>query len=363
MDFIANFYSDIQSLANELDTPVVIVISINILLIIFAKRILQTFSHTSELDKKSTLQIYGFRALNLLIIISFTYYHTYSSNDETSVGFKLLSISILVYLSYLGIHVINYLMLIRYGRVRDHNGQKEYIATYNSRLISIIFSAFVSIIILLSIVRILGYSSLLEAGGVIGFIGILLALTQAAWAPDIFSGLIILNSRMAEVGDVIEFSDGHKSLGVIHKTKVFHTEILSLVNNHRIMIKNSRLRDHTIHNLSKFASAKGLRENLHFKISYEESITNVKAMFNEAFERAIKDVDIGIQEQYPLEIGVENTGDFAVEWVIYYYTKDLKQLLRTRQSFLKLILKTSIEFDISLATPTLHTLEQAQTMT
>jgi len=56
-----------------------------------------------------------------------------------------------------------------------------------------------------------------------------------------------------------------------------------------------------------------------------------------------------------LEIGVESTGDFAVEWVIYYlnsgYTKDLKPLLRTRQSFLKLILKTSQECNISRATP------------
>jgi len=168
---------------------------------------------------------------------------------------------------------------------------------------------------------------------------------------------------MAEVGDVIEFNDGHKSLGIIHKTKVFHTEILNLVNNHRIMIKNSRLREHTIHNLSKFASAKGLRENLHFKIGYDESITNVNAMFMEAFNRATSDFDIAMQAQYPLEIGVENTGDFAVEWVIYYYTKDLKQLLRTRQSFLKLILKTSKEFNIRLATPSLHSLEQNQVTT
>ena len=162
---------------------------------------------------------------------------------------------------------------------------------------------------------------------------------------------------MAEVGDVIEFNDGHSSLGVIYKTKVFHTEILNLVNNHRIMIKNSRLREHTIHNLSKFASAKGLREKLGFKIGYDTSIQKVKTMFNAAYATAKLDADICIEHQYPLEIGIDSAGDFAVEWVIYYYTKEVRQLLRTRQSFIKLILKTAQEYNISLATPQLHLIE------
>jgi len=37
------------------------------------------------------------------------------------------------------------------------------------------------------------------------------------------------------------------------------------------MVSNSKLRGQTIHSLSKFASAKGLREKLTFKIGYDIS--------------------------------------------------------------------------------------------
>jgi hypothetical protein len=40
-----------------------------------------------------------------------------------------------------------------------------------------------------------------------------------------------------------------------------------------------------------------------------------------------------------------------VQWTIYYYTKDVKNLLRTRQLFLAIILKHAADKGVSLATP------------
>jgi len=178
------------------------------------------------------------------------------------------------------------------------------------------------ILAFVSIIRVLGFDSLLEAGGAIGIVGVFLALTQNAWAPDMFSGLIILNSGMVEVGAVIEFSEGEKTLGVVYKTKVFHTEILNLINNHRIMIKNSRLREQT-----------------------------VRQMFQQAFEIAVKKDNADIEVQYSIEIG-----DHAVEWSVYYYTKKVKTIMTTRQVFREEILKVSKQMNISLATPLHHVL-------
>jgi hypothetical protein len=45
------------------------------------------------------------------------------------------------------------------------------------------------------------------------------------------------------------------------------------------------------------------------------------------------------------------TGDHAIEWVLYYYTKEVEKLMSTRQRLLKLMLETSIQKDISLSTP------------
>lgn len=335
-----------------------VVLFINITLLIFAKRILKSVYHTQEEDKGFLLRLNTFRALNLLIIFSFGYYHLTKPVASKGWAFKIVSILIIIYLCYFITHIIHYLIRSRYGRAREINGERQTIDTYNSRLINILITTFITIIVIISIVRILGFSSLLEAGGVLGFIGVFLALTQSTWAPDILSGLIVLNSGMIEVGDVIELDDNEKTLGIIHKTKVFHTEILNIRDNHRIMIKNSRLRDYRINNLSKFASAKGLREKLTFNIDYAVSEEQVREMFLAAFEEGEKSGISAIEYQHPLETGVLDTGDYAVTWAIYYYTKDVKNLIKTRQEFRETILKTSKTLNISLATPRLHIIEK-----
>lgn len=190
--------------------------------------------HESHVSSKLRLRITIFRAFNLLIMIAFANYHMKISGYGSGLAYKIVAILITLYLSYLSLHLLHYPVRRHYGKTKNIENNIQIIDTYNSRLINVFVSIF--LIVLVSIIRILGFDTLLEAGGAIGIVGVFLALTQNSWAPDMFSGLIILNSRMVEVGDVIEFNEGDNSLGVVYKTKIFHTEILNLVNNHRIMI-------------------------------------------------------------------------------------------------------------------------------
>lgn len=351
MEFIGSLLTDFLSLLQRLDAVDAVVISINLLLMIFAKPIIKLVYHDEAIDRRGLNRVHILRILNLFIIIAFSYYHLSTPIDNKGPGLKLVSILVVIYMGYLIAHIIGFFIRQKYGRIREINGSKKSIETYNSRLLSLFSGVFIFIIVLISVIQILEFDSLLEAGGVIGFIGVFFALTQNAWAPDIFSGLIILNSGMVEEGDVIELGEGEYCLGMIFKTKMFHTEILNMINNHRIMIKNSKLREYMIHNLSKFASAKGLRENLHFKIGYDVDVNDVRGLFNTAFKKAVEDPEINIEDQYPLEIGIFETGDHAIEWVVYYHTKDIKNLIRTRQRFRELILKQSKEQAVNLATP------------
>ena len=330
-----------------------LVICTNTALMVFSKRLMRVVYHEPEDSKQFRLRVNIFRLFNLLIILLFTYYHLRMPLDDKGWAFKALTIIVVLYFSYMALHILHYAVRKRYGKKREVEGQMHVVETYNSRLLNIFASIFIFIMALIAVVRVLGFDSLLEAGGVIGFIGVFLALTQSAWAPDMFSGLIILNSGMVEVGDVIEL-DGSKTISVVYKTKVFHTELLNLVNNHRIMIKNSRLRDLTIHNLSKFASARGLRENLHFKIDYSADENKVRSMFEKAFAAACANPDILVDDQFPLEVSVVDVGDYAVEWSIYYYTKEVKSLIKTRHLMRETVLVTSKQCGISLATPILH---------
>ena len=338
-------------------------LAINLLLIVFAPYLVTRLSGDDLPKGARDFRINVIRGLNVLIIGMLGHFRFYATEDQSSqsIGIKVLSILLIIYLSYLSVHLIGRFVRLRYGRPVQTVGSEPRIAdTYASRALSIFISVFIGIMALISIIRLAGFSSLLEAGGVIGFVGVFLALTQGAWAPDIISGLVILNSKMFKERDVIKITDsGEDMLAIVYRTMAFHTELLNLVDNHRVMIRNSKIREQTIHNLSRYASARGLRETLLFKIGYDVSSVQVRDMFESAFQEAVKDADIPIEEQYPLEVRLKDTGDHAIEWSVHYYTKDELSLIKTRQLFREKILEASIASGISLSTP--FTLQQTVT--
>ena len=336
---------------DKLDSFGYLIIGVNLLLMLFASFILKLVYNQPDKVSNFSRKVMIFRALNMLIIISYGYFRYFQDKTNKTFLINIVGVLAIFYFAYLAMHIAHGFLVRLYGKKRELNGETSFVSTYQTRLLSIFSSVFISIIALVGIIRLLGFDSVLEAGGVIGLIGVFFALTSSIWAPDIFHGLIILNSDMLSEGDVIQFHDNELFFGKVHKTKVFHTVILNIPTNHRVMIRNSKLRDYTIHNLSKFASAKGMRESLSFKISYDTPIDSVKALFETVYEAAKLDESIFIEKQYELEYGVKETGDHAVEWLFYYHTKDVEKLLLTRQRLLLLMLETSIDKGISLSTP------------
>jgi len=330
---------------------------VNLVLIVVAPFIVDRLSGKEIPEGARDFRINVIRGLNVLIIGLLGHFRFYSEGQSgQGIGIRVLSILVIIYLSYLCVHLIGRFVRLRFGRQVNNVGAGNRIAdTYASRALTIFISVFVGIMALISIIRVAGFSSLLEAGGVIGFVGVFLALTQGAWAPDIISGLVILNSKMFKERDVIKIIDGgEEMLAIVYRTLAFHTELLNLVDNHRIMIRNSKIRDQTLHNLSRFASARGLRETMLFKIGYNVSGKDVKSMFESAFNAAVEDPDIPLEEQHPIEIRLKDTGDHAIEWSVHYYTKDEFALIKTKQLFREKILEASLATGIDLSTPITH---------
>jgi len=352
----------LKTLIDQFDAFSYVVFSVNALLLFFAPQIVK-FLYDDHQEGKNTSgvkrKVMIFRALNLLFVISYGYYRFFQNdhNENKSLILHILAVLAIIYFAYLAMHLAHLFLVRQYGKEREIKGKKRYISSYQTRLLSFFSSIFIGVLALISIIRLLGFDSILETGGVIGLIGVFLALTSSIWAPDIFHGLIILNSDMLSEGDVILFNDNEQIYGLVYKTKIFHTVILNINNNHRVMIRNSKLRNFTVHNLSKFASARGLRESLKFKIGYDVSSSQVKDLFETVYALAKEDKDVALEDQYDLEYGVRDTGDHAVEWQFYYYTKDVEKLVVTRQRLLKLMLETSREKGISLATPLTTTAE------
>ena len=325
-----------------------------VLLVLFARLI---FKHVFRLPSDSqqySRKLKTFKATAFLIIAAILLNRfIFSDGTHDSTAAKLLGIIIIVFSAFWTTQILQYFIRRQYGQTRELSGETVITDSYNSRLLGVLVTVLVVIFSLISIVQLLGLDSLLEAGGVIGFIGVMLALTQGAWAPDIISGLVILNSDLLNSGEIVELDDG-KVTAQVFRIKLFFTELLDLVNNNRILIKNAKLREKTINNRSKFSSAKGYREKHVFKIGYDADVAAVKAMFERVYELAVKDSDITIEDNHALEIRIQDTGDYAVEWAVYYYTKQVRYVIKTRQLFKELTLKESLRSGISLATPDLY---------
>lgn len=345
----------VDNLASLSDTARVLLV-VNLLLLVFSRPLLEFLTKGRGKEQGGSKKLHIFRAVNLFILLFVLFSQLLAPHLDKHWINRILGVMVISYLTYLLFHVMDYVISNKFGRRHQLNGEERISATYRSRLISLLLKLFITVIAVIAIVQSFGFESLLEKG-VIGFLGVMLALTQGSWAPDLISGLVILNSNLVEEGDVIEFRDGETILGSVFKTRIFHTEILNLKNNHRIMIQNARLRSMTLHNLSKFASARGLRESLVFNVGYDISSSKVEAMAEQAFRALDESGETAIESQFPVEIHVTNSGDYAVEWTLFYYTKDVRHLLRTRRAVMRAMLDTSKEMHISLATPLLHTAE------
>ncbi|EDY86708.1 transporter, MscS family [gamma proteobacterium HTCC5015] len=351
----------LNQLLERLDWVDWLVLLVNALLFIFARPVLQFLFRNHQENAALPWRLSLLRGLNLLILGVYGYRYLYQQEEGDGIAIKALSIVVVVYLAYLSSHVIRFFIYRRYGRKREVNDRIEYGVTYQTRLFSIMANIFIGIICTVSIIQILGFESMLQAGGVLGVIGVMLGLTQAAWAPDIISGMIILNSDLFEEGDIVCLQEGGEPwYGRVYKTKLFHSEFLNLSSNNRMMVKNTKLRDMTVRNLSKFASARGLRECLKFNIGYEVTAKAVRSMLEDAYERAKKSGDVSLEENDTPEIRVLETGDHAVQWGFFYHIKSVDKILQIRRLLREVILETSREHDIQLATPMTHTIAKAQ---
>ena len=336
-----------------------LLIAANLLLIAFSRPLLRALSRSGTSDEAFSGKLHFFRAANVLVVLLVVFANAVLPVASHSWMARLLGAVLVAFLGYLTAHVANYLIKRRFGRLREVDGSQTWTETYNVRVLSLLSSVLLFVMVLIAEVRIFGFDSLLEAGGVIGFVGVMLALTQGAWAPDMIGGLVILNSRLVEEGDVIEVNPGERIIGTVYKTKIFHTELLNLVNNHRIMIGNAALRRMTIHNLSKFASARGLREAIVLKVGYDTTEGEMRELVHAVFERLASEGDCAVEHKYPAELRATDAGDFAVAWTVFYYTKDIRRLLATRQSVLATIIEEARMRGVGLSTPSLHVVEAA----
>jgi len=323
---------------------------VNFAVLVLAKPMIDRFGDRGT-GSSHMLQL--LRAGTLLFILFLVFYNAVLSAEEHTFVTRLLGVILVIYVGYLAMYFSHHFIRRRFGRRRELGGESFLSETYNSRLLGLVSGAVIFALVLVAIVEILGFDDLLHASGVLGVVGVMLALTQSSWAPDLISGLIILNNRLLEEGDVVELGNGEQVIGMVFRTKMFHTELLDLSRNHRILLQNAKLRGMTIRNLSKFASAKGLRERLEFNVGYNVSPKAVQRMVESAFARLEKESGFPVEFSHGFDLHPVAAADYSVTWSLFYHIKELRQLITTRYRINAALVEAAAEHGVQLATPVL----------
>jgi len=349
-----------------------LIFALNIALFIFARPLLNLIA--PDEDNSSKVKI--FRALNVLVFLlhfldliltgATSNYHHYF----IKLGYSLM----IIYAGMLVYSFFGSLSKKRFGRERVQDDKTVYSETYSTRLVNLVLLVLIAMTAIYTLIVIWEADGLLGPTGIFGILMAFLAFTSSVWAPDIISGLIILNSQSLEDGDVVVI-DGHKNEYVISRVTLIYVILYDIRNNHRTLMRNSLFTGQRVDNLSRVASTNGVRQGLTYKIGYPEftghkedraaQLKNfrdtIEDMFTQAFEVCKEREDIKINETKPFEWALTNAGDYALEYTLWIYLERIpntKITSRLRQHLMGTIYKVNEEVytasileNIDLSTP------------
>ena len=175
-----------------------LVFATNISLFVFAKPIINFIDG----DRESGIKVTLFRALNsLVLILHLAHLAVLRLNSDYENFFIHLGYSLItLYLSILVYSICTRQSRRKFGTEKIVDEKTIFLDSYSSRLVDIIILFVMIVTTLFTLIKIWGADSMLETTGIFGILFAFLAFTSNIWAPDIISGLIILNTQILEDG-------------------------------------------------------------------------------------------------------------------------------------------------------------------
>jgi Mechanosensitive ion channel. len=352
------------------------IFAVNIGLLLFAKPILSLV----DADEENRITLRIFRSVNLIILIlhlldiALLRVNDHYQNAFIKIGLNLAA----VYTALYCYKLLCYLSRRRFGNEKTIDEKITFLDTYSSRLVDLLSLIFIVITLIYTLIKIWGANGLLETTGIFGIIAAFFAFTSNAWAPDIISGLIVLNSRILEDGDVVVV-DGYPDEYIISKVSLIYIVLYDVRNNHRTLIRNSQFIKSKIDNLSRVASTDGLRKSITYKIGYPALPVNdqeqrvdqlnryksrIDRIFTSAFDNCCANKSVMINRDREFEWALTSTGDFALHYTLWVFLERIpntkvtssvrKHLIRSLFHVNEAVFTAAEIEGVSLSTPILN---------
>jgi len=256
-------------------------LAVNLLILIFSKSFATRYG---ELKNKNKSQA-RLRILNSTNLILFLIYLV-AVIFEIKLG-KAISQTFLVILgSYLFIHFAEALILKKYGKTKAIDSLSLTTETQSSRTLALFVSFLIVTITIVLLINMWGFEDWLQTTSVLGFLALFVFASKEYWAGDFLSGILIISHGRIECGDVIKTRDQNLT-GMVLQVDSFQTIVRDLVNQHDIILPNSKLRLVQV-DILKTDSNKGVCKFEDFWFKNGTNSQKIKTMLDEVWQSIVE---------------------------------------------------------------------------
>ncbi len=345
-EFIVNYI-------NHLSTFGQVAIVLNVLFFVLSGVIFRYIVKPTDDVERNKRRIRWLRFLNFLLLMIYVIDALINGYAENSNKWllQLSQTGLVLLISYLFIQFSHAWALQHYGKDKSIDGEEVSSRTYKSEMMHIIIIAITLIASILLLVNIWNVTNWLQATGVLGGLLVILFATKDAWAVDSVHGLILLYNHDLEPGVICRIPE-HGVLGVVRKISLTQTTFRDLVQKHKIVVPNSKLRTTKIEILNRTGQT-GWNEYIEYKIGYSTPAHVVEKFLEKVWEVACEKSNALNFDKKP-KISLIEAGDHAIVWRLHYHLENIYQMKPARFCINRCAFNLQSEFGLSLATPITH---------
>ena len=346
------FFDFIVSYINHLSSFGQIVIALNLLFFVLSGVIFRYIIKPTHDEERNKKRIRWMRFLNFLLLMIYVIDALVNGNSkENEWLLKVSQTGLVLLVSYLFIQFSHAWALQHYGKIKNIEGEDVTTGTYKSEMMYILIIFITLIATVLLLVNIWNVTNWLQATGALGGLLVILFATKDAWAVDSAQGLILLYNHDLEPGVVCRIPE-FNILGITHKISLTQTTFRDLVQKHKVVIPNSKLRQTKIEILNR-AGHSSWNDFIEYKIGYSTPAEVVEDYFAKVWEEACEKNNALKVDKKP-KISLIEAGDHAILWRIHYQLENIYQLKAARYAINRAAFDLQKEFNLSLATPITH---------
>ncbi len=328
-----------------------IIFVVNLLVLIFARRIVSTVPS----DRKNAdieMRLMALRAITILLFL--LYFIGLLLPDLLQ---KVGKTAITLLIGYLVSHFLHVVLLHRFGRVREIDGEVILSESYQSEVFHLLAVSTVAITALVALINIWDLTSWLKTTSALGALLIIAFSTKDVWAPDNINGLILLYNDTIQSGSIVRCNE-LQILGVVVQISLTQTTIRDLRQRHLILIPNSKFRNSKLEILNSSPN-KSLTQFIDFNLAYGLESAKVVEFFKAVWKEACVHQS-AINPDVKCRVVVLNNGDHAVTWRVFFGVRHIYKTLSAEFAFNRAAYDLSLKWGIGLNTPVTHLLEQTQ---